>query len=123
MCKKKRISHCKDGFYWTTRFPTKGERKIVDTEELRKLFDGSNARTITKDRLLTTLGVGPKGDTADVRDIHNMKFFIGRGLQYAKAWFDGKQSTVVSQVNRFVRDFFTFDILTYVTVRCFRQKI
>lgn len=78
MCKKKRISHCKDGFYWTTRFPTKGERKIVDTEELRKLFDGSNARTITKDRLLTTFGVEPKGDTADVRDIHNMKFFIGR---------------------------------------------
>lgn len=78
LCKKKRISHCKDGFYWTTRFPTKGERKIVDTEELRKLFDGSNARTITKDRLLTTLGVGPKGDTADVRDINYMKFFIGR---------------------------------------------
>lgn len=52
-----------------------------------------------------------------------MKFFIGRRPQYAKAWFDGKQSTVVSQVNRFVRDFFTFDILTYVTVRCFRQKI
>lgn len=78
LCKKKRISHCKDGFYWTTRFPTKGERKIVDTEELRKLFDGSNARTITKDRLLTTFGVEPKGDTADVRDIHNMQFFIGR---------------------------------------------
>lgn len=82
--------------------------KIVDTEELRKLFDGSNARTITKDRLLTTFGVEPKGDTADVRDIHNMKFFIGRGPQYAKAWFDGKQSAVVSQMNRFVRDFFYF---------------
>lgn len=80
MCKKERISHCKHGFYWTTRFPTKGERNIVDTEELRKLFDGSNARTITKDRLLTTFGVGPKGDTstADVRDIHNMTFFICR---------------------------------------------
>lgn len=78
---------------------------------------------ITQDRLLTTVGVGPKGDTADVRDIHNMKFFIGRRPQYAKAWFDGKQSAVVSQVNRFVRDFFTFDILTYVTVRCFRHKI
>lgn len=63
---------------------------------------------ITQDRLLTTVGVGPKGDTADVRDIHNMKFFIGRRPQYAKAWFDGKQSAVVSQVNRFVRDFFYF---------------
>lgn len=122
MCKKERISHCKHGFYWTTRFPTKGERNIVDTEELRKLFDGSNASTITQDRLLTTLGVEPKGDTADVRDIHNMKFFIGRGLQYAKAWFEGKQSTVVSQVNIFVRNFFTFDIYLLMSLLDFSVK-
>lgn len=98
--------------------------KIVDTEELRKLFDGSNARTITKDRLLTTFGVEPKGDTstADVRDIHNMTFFIGRETMQKHGLMENNFS-VVSQVNRFIRDFFTFDILTYVTVRCFRHKI
>lgn len=72
LCKKKCIFYCKDGFYWIICFFIKGERKIVDIEELCKLFDGSNVRMIIKDWLLIIFGVEFKGDIVDVRDIYNM---------------------------------------------------
>lgn len=122
--KEKCIQNCRDGWYWTTEFKTKNERKMVDTEILRKMIDRTTPLTgMTKNQLLEKLGVEPKNDAGTYDDLHNCEFVLGRGPQYAKEWYDGKQSHSVSTVNRYVTDFLNYDLVTWITVRCFRHKV
>lgn len=122
--KEKCIRSCRDGWYWSTNFRSKNERKMVDTEVLRKLIDRNTPiANLTKDQLLEKLGVESKNDAGTYVDQHACEFTIGRGPQYSKEWYDSKQSTSVATVNRYVRDFLNFEMVTWITVRCFRHRL
>lgn len=114
LMKKKCIRGCKDGWYWTTRFPTKTERKFVPANTLRSLMQN---RTGGKDAFLTTMGVISRSSNGSVADQHSMNFVIARQTPYGKDWYKDKmgQDSIVRQV----ADHITFDMTTYITVRGF----
>lgn len=125
VCKKKCINSCKDGWYWSTNWPTKNEKKMVDTDVLVDLMNGTTPMpdTYMKDDLLKALGAVSKNEDGGFEDQHCCSFALGRNVQYPHQWFVGKQSTVATSVERFVRDFVTYDMVTYITVRAFRHKL
>lgn len=122
--KKKCVRSCKDGWYWTTNWPTKKERKMVDTSVLSNLVNRTTSMGLnyTKDNLLDALGAISKQEDGSFKDQHDCKFTIGRAMQYPSQWFDGATYTDVSDVKRSVTDWVSFDMISYITVRCFRHK-
>lgn len=124
VCKHKCIRSCKDGWFWSTKFPTKGERKMVDTSVLTKLVNRTTPiGNLTKDQLLAKLGVVSKQEDDGIEDIHNCMIAVGRGIPYPNNWYTLKKSAKVSDVLRYVTDYLSFDMITYITVRCYRHKL
>lgn len=125
ICKKKCINSCKDGWFWSTNWPTKNERKMVDTTVLTNLMDGTTPMpdSFLKDDLLKALGAVSKNEDGGFEDQHGCAFALGRNVQYPHQWYTGKQSLIATDVERFVRDFVTYDMVTYITIRCFRARL
>lgn len=119
-CKKKCIRGCWDGWHWTTNFRTKHERKMNNCTALRAKM--ANMAQTSKNQLLKVLGVEPidYGDNATLNDVHSCKFGIGREAIFPVAWFDDATS-ILGKTERTVSDHVTFDMCSWITIRCFRK--
>lgn len=122
--RKKCIRSCKDGWYWTTTWPTKTEREMVDTTVLSNMMDGTQAlAAISKNQFLNMMGAKSKQDDGGFDDQHDCKFWIGRDAPYPKDWFTNHQSKIVGSVERFCSDYVSYTMTSYVTVRAFRKRL
>lgn len=122
--KHKCITGCKDGWWWSTSWPTKGEREMVDTTVLHNMMDGSQSiAAYSKNKLLQELGAKSKQEDGQFDDQHDCKFWIGRDAPYPASWYTGKSSAVPASCERYCRDHVGFIMTTYITVRAFRKRL
>lgn len=121
ICSKKCIRSCKDGWYWTTNFHNKSDRKMADVGQLRGVMKNPGT-TNTRMQLLSYLGVEPNeygSGLTDLESQHSCKFAIGRDVPYPTTWYNDAAS-LIGPVSRDVTDHITFHMTTWITLRAYR---
>lgn len=104
-----------NGLYWTTTFPTKNERMMVDSGSLSNITDGTNAiQNISKNGLLIVLGMQPRNNKKSLSGVHACHYTLELARSYPKTMYDGTQSIIVSQMNRFVSDLLSYNMTTWI---------
>lgn len=64
--------------------------------------------------LLELLGMQPRNNKKSLSDVHACHYVLERARSYPKTWYDGTQSIIVSQVNRFVSDLLSYNMTTWI---------
>lgn len=64
--------------------------------------------------LLELLGLQPRNNKKSLSDVHACHYVLERARSYPKTWYDGTQSIIVSQVNRFVSDLLSYNMTTWI---------
>lgn len=82
---RKCIRSCNDGFYWSTNFPCKTERKFIDTHTLKTYMDAPDTKLISD--FFKEMGVVSREAGGSFKDQHSVCFCNGRDMQYPKEWF------------------------------------
>lgn len=120
ICKKKCIRSCNDGWYWTTKFRNKHDRKMTDAQKLRSLMLDMSSNPM-RGTVLQTLGAENRGfDPNDYDDVHSMKFAIAREQAFPPDWYT-KSGILGGTIERECIDFVTFDMVTWITIKLFRK--
>lgn len=128
LCKRKCIKGCKDGWYWTTRFPRKTEHHMVDTSQLRA-YMATDTQASALNSMLKAFGVHSKSDDALLKDIHDSRFALARPAPFTvdkdspNNWYNTNTSSTASAVDRKVTDYLTFNMTSYVRVRFFHKTV
>lgn len=72
--------------------------------------------------LLELLGLQPRNNKKSLSDVHACHYVLERARSYPKTWYDGTQSIIVSQVNRFVSDLLSYNMTTWIAFPVLKKK-
>lgn len=105
----------------TTKFPRLGiDSDLANTTDVLNLM---NAATTPKTwvKALELLGLNKKGYNAH-KDVHNMNFVIGKHSGVTSGTDMFEVSETYGKIDVYMHEFLSFDLVTYIKLRCFRQN-